>query len=475
MSHRVVARDVGQPNVPIAGRRFAKVKRETTPTLILFLFCIYVLAWFWQVSRRVDWLEAIRFEFVLGTFLAFVSVAMLVVKPPRLGGSGPALVGSAAVLFLLISIQVPISTDPALAWTTYVDRVVKFGFWAVFIAAFVRSERDLRWFIAAFMTACVYITYESVRGGLFGGMMWQNQGVMRLHGPTPLFEHPNSLAGLALGLVPFAMYLFPIARSRAFKVVLAGSIGFALVCIVLTGSRTAYIGVIALAAFAVIKARWRVGTIMTAGLVAAVILAVLAPQEYKARFETLFTGKEIEGGSMDRRMVIIEDSFAILAEHPLGVGVDGFRKVRMDTFGRFQDTHNLYLQVATHAGIQGLIAFLVFVWAVWRALGRVAWQPDTADVDDRSRFVIACARATQAYLFARLLVGLFGHDLYEVYWWLALGLAISLTSIAVERGLIAPDEKSTRRALSRRHAQARTVATERGSPAIGGGNGRSAR
>ena len=188
--------------------------RETVPFVLLSAFCVYVLAWFWQASSRMELLDSINFELVLGSVLAFVSLLMIATKPPKLAGLCRALIGLALLLLLVISVRVPGSPDPVVAWDMYMERVVKFSFWAIFIAALVRSPRDLRWFIGAFLVACGYICFESVRGGLFGGMMWQNQGVMRLHGTTLLFRHPNSLAGLALGLVPFAYYLLPLAKTK---------------------------------------------------------------------------------------------------------------------------------------------------------------------------------------------------------------------------------------------------------------------
>jgi hypothetical protein len=41
----------------------------------------------------------------------------------------------------------------------------------------------------------------------------------------------------------------------------------------------------------------------------------------------------------------------------------------------------------------------------------------------------AVCSATFAYIVVRLALGCFGHDLYEVYWWIACGLAIALTNI----------------------------------------------
>ena len=41
----------------------------------------------------------------------------------------------------------------------------------------------------------------------------------------------------------------------------------------------------------------------------------------------------------------------------------------------------------------------------------------------------ATASAFLGYLFARLVMGLFGHDLYEIYWWLAAGASIAIVNM----------------------------------------------
>jgi hypothetical protein len=45
------------------------------------------------------------------------------------------------------------------------------------------------------------------------------------------------------------------------------------------------------------------------------------------------------------------------------------------------------------------------------------------------RFIQAVCSATFAYIVVRLALGCFGHDLYEMYWWIACGLAIAMTNI----------------------------------------------
>ncbi len=174
----------------------------------------------------------------------------------------------------------------------------------------------------------------------------------------------------------------------------------------------------------------------------------LIPNSYYERFDSIFTLKEKEGASEEARIQILKDSIQVFEEHPFGVGVGAFPQVRMETFGRNQDTHNLYMQVATNLGVQGLIIFLLLLGKAIRMLkeliGDLRSQAKAVQevltlpqVEGEARKLLekhvagvnllaATAQAVLLFLVVRLTIGLFGHDLYEIYWWFGLGLIIAL-------------------------------------------------
>ena len=428
---------------------------ESTPRPLLALFCVYVLAWFWQVGVRREWLGAIRFEFYLGALLALIAVVVLTIQPrSRISGQWPTgLIGSAVILFMLIAIQVPLSIVPLHSGTVFIERVFKFAFMGIFVIAFVKSTSDLKWLVATLFVAWGYLTFESFRAGLSGSMIWESQGIPRLRGDTPMFRHPNSLAGMASGVLPFAFFVFPLLKRNWIKVLLLASVVTALGCVMYSGSRTAYVGVAALVmylAFAVKRSMLK--AIVIAIIVTVAAVAVL-PDAYKARVGTLVTGQDIEGGSLDARMNIQRQALAVFKAHPFGVGVGAFPEMRERMFGRRPDTHNLYLEVATNLGIQGLLAFLIFVFLLVRTLWNVVLSSEQAIqrvgaelVERRSadrdcgflveaindyRWLRGVALAVTGYVFVRLILGLFGMDLYELYWWLSLGFAVALWRLRI--------------------------------------------
>ena len=189
---------------------------------------------------------------------------------------------------------------------------------------------------------------------------------MRLHGSTPIYEHPNSFSGMALGTIPFLIYLLPISNKiiRTFLII---QLVFSLNIILFTGSRTGYVA-FCLLLFVFLFERRKNRLIIVLTLFTIVVALPLIPKQYIERFDTIYTGEDIEGHSIDMRRVILEDAIEIFTEHPFGVGIAAFPKVREKTFGRSQDTHNLYLEVATNLGLQGLLVFLAFIYSMMRTL-----------------------------------------------------------------------------------------------------------
>lgn len=433
------------PALPVA----RTLPYDTVPFVFTGLFSVYVLTWFLEVGKRIEILGTIRFEFLLGAVLTAIAIPSLLGRSTADRNPLP----KYAIAYLaFLTLHLPLSQSFAVSWETYVDRVLKFSCMTLFLWAFVRNPRTLRLFIAAFLLACLKLGQEAFVGKLTGSMVWENQGVMRLNGaPGTLFGHPNSLSGLAVGTLPFIYFLWPCVSRRA-RLALLVLLVFAVNIIVFTGSRTGYVGTLLLVAFLFLRSPKKLrflGMLLLVGIVA----APLVPDQYVERFMTTFVGKEREGSSKEHRLEIAGDAWRIFLANPQGVGVYGFAGARERQLGKSpMDTHNLYLQVLADLGIGGAIFFGAFLVALWRQLQRVerelaaeiaAAEGLIPPIRGRSsvsgaaaehlqdlRFMRAVATAFLAYLAARLFLGLFGHDLYEIYWWLSAGATIALTNLA---------------------------------------------
>src|SRR5690606_31919493 len=87
------------------------------------------------------------------------------------------------------------------------------------------------------------IASEGFIGWGTGSMLWENQGIQRLHGSTMMFRHPNSYSGFAVGCLSFGFFLISAVKSKLLKFFFLVLLAFSLVIIVTTGSRTGYVAV----------------------------------------------------------------------------------------------------------------------------------------------------------------------------------------------------------------------------------------
>lgn len=419
--------------------------------LVFLVFLAFVVVRYVQAGERMDLLRTIRFEFLLGGASIIMAIIQMSQRQPQIGTARILLI-SIGLLFFCMILELPLAADPVVARTIFNNRGFKFAMLTFLVLVFVESPLYLRYFLWAFLFSIFYITLESVQGLITGGLYWENQGVMRLHGAVPLYGHPNSLGGVSLGALPFVIYLWPQTRQWYLRMGLLALAVTASICVIYSGSRTAYVGLLGLVVWMFVQADRKLRFLVVTLVCGAVLVAALPPQ-YIERFKSI-GGQEKEGHSKDARIQILRDAWTIFLENPLGVGVASFPAKRQARFGRSQDTHNLYMEVATNLGIQGFIAFCVMVGAMMTVLHRatVAFKlqrkrlallirngpplPPAArkmlSRHDRDlQLLIAVSKATGGFIFVRLILGFFGMDLYEIYWWFGAGVATSLSGMVV--------------------------------------------
>lgn len=442
-----------------------------TNFVVLCLFLSYIIYRYLEIGYRIPALGDIHFEFILGSVLVAIALPSFLARKEK---AETTLYRWSSLLVALMAVMTLFSVDYDYSSVIFFDRVVKFSMTALFIAAFVKNPKELRWFLAAFMLACMKMGQEGLVGTITGSLIWENQGIPRLHGATPIYAHPNSFTGMAIGTLPFVLYFLPIA-SKWVRVALLVQIGLALDIVLFTGSRTGYVAFVAGMGMLVARAKNKKRSF---GLLFLALLALVPaiPEDYIGRFDSIFTLQDKEGESTEKREVILEDAWEIFKEHPFGVGVGAFPIVRAQKFGRSQDTHNLYFEVATNLGWQGLLVFGGLIVAMQRTLNELRKRfeeqlqqlkalpaaasgsppdPLLAEHVNDLNWLKATAQAVFLFVFLRLVLGLFGMDLYEIYWWFSLGLTVALLNLDVQA------QKKTRMLLMRNKnagvAQAATV------------------
>jgi O-antigen ligase len=235
-------------------------------------------------------------------------------------------------------------------------------------------------------------------------------------------RQPNHLAGLLLwGAVaaPALVALGPLARTGARRAFAVAAFAFIVFAVVLTGSRTGVVGLLALTV-------WGAGDRrlprFARGLLLATPLLFAASYGLAAWWAATQVGHDIgvaqrigQVNVTSGRFLVWHDTLALIAAQPwLGVGFGEYNlawtltPVAPERAAEFFDhSHNLPLQLLVELGVPlGLLVLGLLLFALWQAAQRCGGEPDAA--------LAAGRRALVAML---LLTGL--HSVLEYPLWYA--------------------------------------------------------
>lgn len=438
----------------------ANTQYPTLSTPLILLFNLLTIVWWLEIGLRVPALAAIRFEFLLAATVSVIALVRHWSKPRAAVPRTRARAASAAtnsditrciVIYLLVlALSLPLAIDFDLAWNAFIDRVAKLALLGALIPQFVVSPTTLRIYFLTLLMTFMKIGQEGFLGRITGNMVWENQGVPRLHGTFgTMFGDPNSLSGKTVSTVPFLWYFFPTIRQGWIKVLIVIQVVFAINIIVFTASRTGYVAFLASTLLMIMYSNQKKLRLILLLSVVGVVAINFFPAEYKQRFMSSFTGQEAEGASSATRKGLFFDSLKTFAEHPLGVGLHCFARNQAIHGRNAQETHNLYTQILAETGIQGFICFVTLLYLVLRKAHRA--RRHFADIIARleshlakstgalreslsgelrdARLLFAAASALIVFTFTRLILGVFGHDFLEIYWWFAAGVAMALNNM----------------------------------------------
>jgi hypothetical protein len=307
------------------------------------------------------------------------------------------------------------------------DRVVEDWLKIVFFFALVRSSvdrpRDFRVLLAAFLGIMTIYMLHSLWEFMQGRHTFR-MGIARLIGIDQTLGDPNSFGASLVYALPFVRPFWFTSQRRLCRGLLAAFVALSVVCILLTGSRSALLGLAAWASITAWQSAHRLRYFSLSALAGAIIF-VLLPGDLQTRFETIInpdvgpTSAKVSGQG---RLEGLVRGFELWQRFPLtGCGPGAWRPAT----GSSIESHSLYGQLLGEVGTLGWLGFglvlVLFVGGI-RRLRRQTRAHD--DVDGRFLHLLSSALATA--LFLLLLEGLFGHNLFRFNWlWYAAFLIIA--------------------------------------------------
>lgn len=309
---------------------------------------------------------------------------------------------------------------------------------ALLLAGCLKSEKDVRMmtlYCLAGLLVGALVTIYQYKTGTFAVQDIYTQRAAGLR------EDPNDTAMLLVAGVPLAIYWFMNSRNVLVKLFFAGAVPLLLVGIGLTGSRGGFVTLVVIALMIYLRRPTLQMTV--AGLVMVAAVAVLAPESYWDRMETLVTGEEAHGGrSLESRSMLLQKGVAVFMDRPvLGVGPGNYGNAFMASVtsggivgrsglslasDRGIVAHNMYLELVVEIGVLGTGLFLA---VIYRALRGLAGYGRTAGTK-RNSFGLgfAIALALGGMLFA----GLFLSQGKNSVLWFLVGLGFAVGQITAK-------------------------------------------
>jgi len=401
---------------------------------------IYTAIFYSQIAGRFPSLERFRVEFIIGLVLVALCLLKIIngkvdIRENRL---------NLAAFFFIASalLTVPFALVKRDALDGFFRLIKFFAIYLMIISA-IDSKSKLRGFMFVYVAMISLLFVEPFILSLQGRGFIYNNHMYRLAGVTGYFFHPNQLGGITAANLPFFYFLMKSEKSILKKVILVCLMIAGLRVIMLTQSRTAFVGVVASAFFI-----WISSNKKALSLIILMVLAILvwhfSPEETKERFMTLSevdrvmstSESDIMGdaqnrealGSMANRWELFKRGLVAFVENPLlGVGVECFRSFNGRRWGYWFPPHNTYVQALAEMGLVGSIAFLLLLVYIFRNLREARRKIIASKEKDTYLYHEVCA--VLVYFGAQLVVSLFGQDLYENYWWLAGGLSVVMLRI----------------------------------------------
>jgi len=313
----------------------------------------------------------------------------------------------------------------------------------ILMSTTVRDERSLKLLITLFLGAVGLYMAHSFWEFLCGRYQYR-MGIRRMIGVDTTFGDPNTFASSLLYTVPLALSLWATKPGILMRRLLGGYLLGVCMCVVLTGSRTGFVGLCICGLLTLLLSVRRKALVLVMGGLGGVMVlgvaAVALPSELQNRYLTIIDpsyGPKNAAVSANSRLEFFLEAVRAWQRSPvIGHGPRSFDVIG----GHKMGSHNLYGQVLCEMGVLGALAFAAYV--VCFLLNWLEVRRYYREQPEQSRdFLFHLSRNLAVLLVLLLLCGFAGHSLYRYNWrWFAAFQAIAAHCIRKrQQGAFAAD------------------------------------
>jgi hypothetical protein len=294
-----------------------------------------------------------------------------------------------------------------------VDRYLKMLVFYVLLVTVVHDEKNLRRVALAFLVIMAGYMLHSL-WEYHNGRHEYRMSIVRMVGVDLSLGDPNSFGNSIVYSLPFIIPFWWCRPTRTMRWFLVGYVSLAAVCIVLTGSRSSFLGIVVFGCMIIWLSRRRLMW-LAVGCLMAPLLWALMPATYQTRFETILfpeVGPANAQTSAQGRIEGLLMGFRLWDQYPAtGCGPGAWIPAARTKL----ESHNMVGQLVGEMGTLGVITFSGVLLCLWLNLRRVrlAYRRHPEWGEDFPRVL---ARSLGVAILLLLLLGMFGHNLYRFSW-----------------------------------------------------------
>ena len=313
--------------------------------------------------------------------------------------------------------------------------LLNFVFYVILITS-VKTKRDLQIIITGFII--VYFLYMTHSYCLFLlGRAGFSMGIMRLQGAVDRGASVNTFATTLVCVLPLLITLLALSKKNWHYLFILGYTLLAVRSVMLSGSRNAFIMLVALAVLPILFSRYRIYLIPIV-FVALPVGWMVMPEEMQNRYRTIwdptverYHGMRGATSSMEGRFRGFTDGINNWLSRPItGAGPGG----HMVASGSNLGAHNLPGQVAGELGTLGIIAFL-FLFSCFGINHYKNWKNykylREKNLDKEIRY---CWWVSIGSMYALAMMGMQGIGLHNAYFypWVWFGAFLALATTLIQ-------------------------------------------
>lgn len=409
---------------------------KPTSNLVFFGYCLFIISFLLHFTARVPALGKLRFDLLLGAGL--ILVLILGFKNYKASFNHP-IVKPIIWLFGYIFLTLPFVEWPGSVLGNNLTVFLKVIVFLFFTIAFVDTEKRL------YIVVILYIFCQTVRvleplfmnltQGYWGSATHIGSGEFanRLSGAPTDVVNPNGLGFVICIAFCYWHFLASAHPSKKIKLMYLAVSACLAVALILTMSRTAFIGMLVIAMFIFIKSNKKILLILFGTLILIVGIANMSDLQ-KDRYLSLTGDTEAVGGdTASGRVAFMGRMYNLWLNKPIfGHGLGTSKEAGANAGQDAKIAHSLYLETLIELGFVGFIIFMIFIKRLYSEIKILAKKtvPKTRKSEPKTynfEFQLAMTLKACFWMFAIFSIAYFG--LSREWWYFMAGVVICLSNL----------------------------------------------